>query len=164
MLPLEANHTDAVCFVCSCGEDDCSEELLTGICCCRTLRVHASCQQRMMRLSEAHRNGCAICGQPYNNVTYRLVARPPLDPEAANQFYLGNLLVLAFHLSGAILGCPVCIFFFGVALLPLCFALFITRYGRFEYVREAVVVQPNTQSLPPSKCGAVSEHVCIKRD
>ena len=54
---------DAECFVCLSGEGT----LLTGICACRTLAIHKSCQQKLLR-SKADAV-CGVCKAPYRNVT-----------------------------------------------------------------------------------------------
>ena len=53
----------AECFVCLSGEGT----LLTGICACRTLAIHKSCQQKLLR-SKADAF-CGVCKTRYRNVT-----------------------------------------------------------------------------------------------
>ena len=54
---------EAECFVCLSGKGT----LLTGICLCRTLAIHKSCQQKLVRSKAS--TVCGVCKAPYRNVT-----------------------------------------------------------------------------------------------
>lgn len=54
---------EAECFVCLGGKGT----LLTGICLCRTLAVHKTCQKKLVRSKAS--TVCGVCKAPYRNVT-----------------------------------------------------------------------------------------------
>lgn len=54
---------EAECFVCLGGNG----KLLTGICACRTLAIHKTCQQKLVRSKASA--VCGVCKTRYRNVT-----------------------------------------------------------------------------------------------
>lgn len=68
-LPSGEDTAAATCFVCT--GDASSEPLLTDVCACRCLAVHASCQQMLIQRTPAYAHGiCSVCKEPYKNIKY----------------------------------------------------------------------------------------------
>jgi hypothetical protein len=136
--PSLSDEDRLLCFVCT--SDEPAQPVLTDICGCRGLAVHATCQQRMIESAPAHSTRCAVCLQPYKNVSYELrrVKRPD---RCLLEVACG--VVLTFHFCGALLGSRACMVSFLVLLFAASALLAFCCSGA-EWTRVAVV-----QSVPP---------------
>ena len=101
------------------------------------MAIHRECQQRMMCRTPAHASQCAICQCPYRNVTHTLRFMQPLEQESEGEddTLLAELniilLVLIFHVLGAVMGCNVCRIFWPAiagAYSLMCLRLFPVRF------------------------------------
>ena len=89
---------DSCCYV--CADDASSEPLLSDVCSCRSLCIHASCQQQVMRATQAHSHGvCAVCKTPYNNVAFRWKPelKLPCDPCDTEMLVNAMIIPMGFH-------------------------------------------------------------------
>ena len=113
--------TMAECFVCASSADTDADPLLTNICACRSLCVHAKCQQRMMHETHSHADRCGVCQQRYKNVSFEKAWVYPEEKECDFALLNALLFILLFHLVGALAGCIVC----KIILLPVatCYAI-----------------------------------------
>ena len=95
---------DRCCFV--CAGDAKSEPLLDDVCACRTLAVHASCQQQLMRVTPTHMQGaCGVCKAPYKNVRFvwRPELRVPCQPCDTDALVKAMIIPMGFHSIGDML-------------------------------------------------------------
>ena len=106
-------------FLCRYATD--ADPLLTNICACRSLCVHAKCQQRMMHETHSHADRCGVCQQRYKNVSFEKAWVYPEEKECDFALLNALLFILLFHLVGALAGCIVC----KIILLPVatCYAI-----------------------------------------
>ena len=102
-----ATTTEGECYVCT--GDGQTEPLLVGICGCRHMALHASCQQRLMSTTRAHATSCAVCSQPYKNVSFEEVTVKDGDSEGEDSAVLNVCSIICiFHFIGSLAGCLVC--------------------------------------------------------
>ena len=104
----------AICYI--CYDSDESQPVLTGICACTSLAVHAKCQEKMLRFRQNSDWNCGVCRQPFANVELK----DERIEMSVKQLNILNtiLIVVTFHGVGAFRGCKICSFLL-VVFVPM---------------------------------------------